>query len=40
VLLPSGLRSFRDAFVFLLVIVILLWRPTGLVQARAIKERV
>jgi branched-chain amino acid transport system permease protein len=40
VLLPSGLRSFRDAFVFLLVIAILLWRPTGLVQARAIKERV
>ena len=40
VILPGEMRSFRDAFVFLLVIAILLWRPTGLVQVSAIKERI
>ena len=38
--LPPDLRSFRDAFVFTLVVAILLWRPNGLVQVRAIRERV
>ncbi len=40
VILPGDLRSFRDAFVFLLVIAILLWRPTGLVRVAAIRERI
>src|SRR5262249_46283094 len=40
VILPGDLRSFRDAFVFLLVIAILLWRPTGLVRVAAIGERI
>ncbi len=39
-LLPEGLRSFRDAFVFAVVIVILLVRPQGLVVTRAARERV
>ena len=38
--LPDGLRGFRDAFVFGLVVVILLARPQGLVPTRAFKERV
>ena len=38
--LPEGLRGFRDAFVFGLVVVILLARPQGLVPTRAFKERV
>jgi branched-chain amino acid transport system permease protein len=39
-LLPVGLRDGRDAFVFLAVILILLWRPGGIVQVAALKERV
>ncbi len=40
VLLPENLRSFRDAFVFAAVIVVLLARPQGLVAPRAARERV
>lgn len=38
--LPDGLRPFRDAFVFGLVIVILLVRPRGLIVTGAARERV
>lgn len=38
--LPSEFRIFRDVFVFAIVIVILLWRPQGLVLSRASRERV
>lgn len=38
--LPDGLRPFRDAFVFGLVIIILLVRPKGLIVTGAAKERV
>jgi branched-chain amino acid transport system permease protein len=40
VLLPFELRLNRDAFVFLAVILVLLFRPGGLLQSRAAKERV
>ena len=40
VFLPVDLRSFRDAFVFFAVILILLFRPEGLVQVKAAKERI
>ena len=39
-LLPEQLRTFRDAFVFALVIVILLIRPQGLLMPRSARERV
>ena len=39
-ILPEGLRSARDAFVFGLVIFILVLRPQGLMQVRAMKQRV
>ena len=38
--LPADLRSYRDAFVYLLFIAFLLWRPEGLMQRRADRERV
>jgi branched-chain amino acid transport system permease protein len=38
--LPGEMRSFRDAFVFTLVILILIVRPTGLFPTRAFTERV
>ncbi|MDR5652453.1 branched-chain amino acid ABC transporter permease [Ruixingdingia sedimenti] len=38
--LPADLRPFRDAGVFLLVILILLVRPQGLIVDRAARERV
>lgn len=38
--LPPDLRPFRDAFVFGLVIVVLLFRPQGLARPRASRERV
>ena len=38
--LPGELRGFRDACVFILVIVILLARPQGIVLTKAAKERV
>jgi branched-chain amino acid transport system permease protein len=40
ILLPEPLRPFRDAFVFAVVIVILVVRPQGLVVTRAARERV
>jgi branched-chain amino acid transport system permease protein len=40
VLLPENVRTFRDAFVFAAVIIILLARPQGLVITRAARERV
>ena len=39
-ILPEELRGFRDACVFILVIVILLVRPQGIVLTKAAKERV
>ncbi len=39
-ILPDEMRGFRDAFVFGLVVVILLARPQGLVPTKAFKERV
>jgi branched-chain amino acid transport system permease protein len=38
--LPEAARPFRDAFVFFVVIVVLLARPHGLMQTRYAKERV
>lgn len=38
--LPPDLRPFRDAFVFGLVIVVLLFRPQGLARPRVSRERV
>jgi branched-chain amino acid transport system permease protein len=38
--LPVELRPYRDAFVFLLFIAFLLWRPNGLLVRRADRERV
>ncbi len=38
--LPPDLRSFRDAFAFTFVIAILLWRPAGLIRAKAFDQRV
>ncbi len=39
-ILPEELRGFRDACVFLIVIIVLLWRPQGLVLTKAARERV
>jgi branched-chain amino acid transport system permease protein len=38
--LPTDMRPYRDAFVFLLFIAFLLWRPQGLLVRRADRERV
>nr|WP_315846318.1 branched-chain amino acid ABC transporter permease [uncultured Achromobacter sp.] len=38
--LPTDLRPFRDAGVFTLVILTLLWRPSGLIATSANRERV
>lgn len=38
--LPFGVRPFRDALVFSIVILILLFRPQGLVRSEALTERV
>jgi len=40
VVLPAEARVFRDAFVYGAVIVVLIWRPQGLLSARGTKERV
>jgi len=40
VFLPEAWRPYRDAFVFLLFIAFLLWRPQGLLSRRADRERV
>ena len=39
-LLPPDLRVFREAFVFVAVALILLFRPQGLIPARGLKERI
>jgi branched-chain amino acid transport system permease protein len=39
-LLPPDLRAFREAFVFIAVIAILLFRPQGLIPARGLRERI
>lgn len=39
-LLPADLRPFREAFLFLTVIVVLLMKPNGLLPARGMKERI
>ena len=39
-MLPIELRPYRDAFVFLLVILILVLRPQGLIRVRAFEERI
>jgi branched-chain amino acid transport system permease protein len=38
--LPEELRSFRDAFVFAIVILILLFRPSGLIPTKALVQRI
>jgi branched-chain amino acid transport system permease protein len=38
--LPAGLDPYRDAFVFGLVIVVLVFRPQGIVPTSALTERV
>jgi branched-chain amino acid transport system permease protein len=40
VLLPQVLLDYREAFMFLIVILILLWRPEGLVKVKYAEERV
>lgn len=37
--LPQNLLQFRDAFTFSLVILILLWRPEGLIRGPATGQR-
>jgi branched-chain amino acid transport system permease protein len=39
-LLPPELRAFREAFLFVAVAAMLLWRPQGLIPARGLRERV
>ncbi|MBL8580905.1 MAG: branched-chain amino acid ABC transporter permease [Rhizobiaceae bacterium] len=39
-LLPPDLRVFREAFLFVAVTVVLLFRPQGLIPARGLRERV
>lgn len=38
--LPDGIRPFRDAFVFLFVILLLLARPSGIIRLKQYEERV
>jgi branched-chain amino acid transport system permease protein len=38
--LPPDLRAFREAFVFIAVALVLLFRPQGLIPARGLKERI
>jgi branched-chain amino acid transport system permease protein len=39
-LLPPDLRVFREAFVFVAVVLVLLFRPQGLFPARGLRERI
>jgi branched-chain amino acid transport system permease protein len=39
-MLPPDLRVFREAFVFVAVAFVLLFRPQGLIPARGLKERI
>ena len=38
--LPDGIRQFRDAFLFLFVILLLLLRPSGIIRLKQYEERV
>jgi branched-chain amino acid transport system permease protein len=38
--LPPDLRAFREAFVFIAVTIVLLFRPQGLIPARGLRERI
>jgi branched-chain amino acid transport system permease protein len=40
VLLPPELLEFREAFMFIFVIIILLFRPEGLIRSKTSVERV
>jgi branched-chain amino acid transport system permease protein len=40
VILPPGLIEFREAFMFIIVIFILLFRPEGLIRSKTSEERV
>lgn len=40
VVLPENIRSDRDAFVFALIILILLVRPSGLIKVKSVMERI
>lgn len=40
VILPPGLVEFREAFMFIIVIIILLFRPEGLIRSKTSVERV
>lgn len=40
VILPQGMLDFRQAFVFVIVILVLLFRPEGLIQGRYSREKV
>lgn len=40
VILPPGMVEFREAFMFIIVIIILLFRPEGLIRSRTSVERV
>jgi len=40
VVLPPGLVEFREAFMFAFVIIILLFRPEGLIRSKTSVERV
>ncbi|NPV55163.1 MAG: branched-chain amino acid ABC transporter permease [Anaerolineae bacterium] len=40
VLLPQTLLDYREAFMFVIVILILLWRPEGLIRVKYAEERV
>jgi branched-chain amino acid transport system permease protein len=39
-LLPMTVRPFWEAFVFVIIILVLLWRPQGILRVRAVQERV
>ena len=40
ILLPPDLLEFREAFMFAIVIIILLFRPEGLIRSKTSAERV
>ena len=39
-ILPPGLIEFREAFMFIIVIIILVFRPEGLIRSKTTGERV
>lgn len=40
VVLPLELRSYRDAFLFAIVFLVILWKPGGIISSKALEERV